>query len=169
MISPAPMKASVTDWIRTGAIAPLHWSMSLQDMLLLWPSAQAQADDLLARGYPFFLLDECEFYFQDEELTHLCEVVIKVLNLCEPSHAAYLDYGWLRADLPLPKVRAILDQSAIAYEPERGPSFQTPNLRTSHGILLAFDSTVEKEEDTQLLKLYFTEQPALSLTTFQVK
>lgn len=157
MTSTDHMRVSVTDWIRTGRIAPLHWGMSLKEMLTLWPSAQAHADDLLARGYPFFLLDECEFYFLDEELTHLCEVIIKVLNLSQPSHAQYFDYGWLRVGLALHEVRENLNQSAVQYELERGPRFQTPNLRTSHGVLFASDPDFEKEAEAELLKLYFTE------------
>jgi len=59
--------------------------MPLPDMLQLWPSAQAQADDLLARAYLFFWLEQTAFYFHDDDLTHLYEVLHHVTEAESPS------------------------------------------------------------------------------------
>jgi hypothetical protein len=152
------MLIQLAKWLRTGQIAPLQWGTSARDFVELWPTAQAEIAHLQASGYPYIVLDEVEFYFTTDAFEDLCEICIQVWRLPEEVAATYFEYGWLRKGLNNQQVQAALKAQGIAYYVERGPAFQTPNLRTDGGVLFGFYSDFEAEADAELMKVYLKPQ-----------
>ena len=70
------------------------------------------------------------------------------------NHRLIFDYGWLRRGLTNAQVQAALQAQGVAYRVDPGPAFQTPNLRTTSGVLFAFDSDFEVEADAELMRIY---------------
>ena len=147
------MTIPLTNWFSTGLPSPLQWGATRHDFLRLWPGIDTELDDQAA-GYPFVMLDVVEFYFQTDTFSDLCEVCIKAWALAEAEPSPYFDYGWLRRGLTNAQVQAALQAQGVAYRVDPGPAFQTPNLRTTSGVLFAFDSDFAVEADAELMRIY---------------
>jgi hypothetical protein len=148
------MTIYLLDWLRTGLPSPLQWGATQADFLQLWPDAHAEMDAQAAAGYPFLTLGGVEFYFQTDSFSDLCEICIKAWALAEGERSPYFEYGWVRQDLTNAQVQAALQALGVGYQVERGPTFQTPNLRTTQGVLFVFDSDFETEAGGELMKVY---------------
>ncbi len=152
------MKISLNDWLRQGTIQPLQWGASLSDFFSLWPVEEENFKQLINLGYPFLCLDNIEFYFEGNHFNHLAELVIKVWCLSEKEPSAYFDYNWLRAGLTYAQVRTALSELNILHAIERGPAYNTPNIRTASGCLFAFYADDEQSDENVILaKIYLTE------------
>jgi hypothetical protein len=167
------MRIQLADWLAQGSPAPLRWGDPLAAVVAHWPEAKAEVDEQLRRGYPFAYLDEVEFYFEGDkgnEFAQLSEIVIKAWAIAPHDASAYFDYGWLRKGLTLGQVQAALDAAAIAYQLERGPAFNTPNLRTATGVLFAFYAdqayvTPADDAAAELSKVYLTQAASTAATS----
>jgi hypothetical protein len=148
------MLIQLNDWLLTGRIAPFHWGISKDDLCRILPSAQGEIDELLAAGFPYVVLDGVEFYFTGNTFEDLAEIVIQTWKLDAKHSSTYFDYGWLQSGLKNAQVHQVLKGQNVSYKTERGPHFQTPNLRTSKGILFAFYSDFEHEPDAELMNVY---------------
>jgi len=157
------MLIQLREWLRTGLISPLRWGATARDFIELWPTAQAEIDQLRTNGYPFMVLDGVEFYFTTDTFEDLCEICLKAWTLAPDATSAYFDYGWLREGLTNSQVQAALQAQGIAYQVERGPAFQTPNLRTVAGVLFSFYSDFETEAEAELMNVYFSAQMGFKL------
>jgi hypothetical protein len=152
------MPIQLAEWLRTGHISPLRWGATAHDLVDCWPAAQVEIDHLRAFGCPYIVLDDVEFYFTTDPFEDLCEICIQVWALPQEATSGYFEYGWLRPELTNSQVQAALQAQGIAYQLERGPTFQTPNLRTAEGILFGFYSDFETEADARLMKIYLRAQ-----------
>jgi hypothetical protein len=152
------MLIQLAEWLRTGQIAPLQWGTSVHDFVVRWPTVAAEIAHLQASGYPYIVLDEVEFYFTANAFEDLCEICIQVWTLSADATSTYFNYGWLRKGLTHQQVQAALQAHGVAYRVERGPAFQTPNLRTAEGVVFGFYSDFEAEADAELMKVYLSRQ-----------
>lgn len=155
------MLIQLAEWLRTGSILPLQWGATAPDFVKLWPTAQMEIAQLRANGYPFIVLDDVEFYFTTDTFEDLCEICLKVWTIADDTTATYFEYGWLRRGLTNRQVQAALRAQGVAYHVERGPAFQTPNLRTAEGVLFSFYSDFDTEADAELMKVYLSSQTEL--------
>jgi hypothetical protein len=153
------VKISLNDWLRLGTIQPLEWGASLPDFFSLWPTEKAGFKQSIRLGCPFLDLGNIEFYFEDDNFHHLNELVIKVWCLSKKESSLYFDYDWLHADLTFPQVRAALYKLGIPHVVERGPAFNTPNIRTSSGCLFTFYPDLEQEDEDAILAKIYLAQP----------
>jgi hypothetical protein len=150
------MPIQLTQWLRTGLISPLRWGATARDLIELWPTAQAEIDQLRANDYPFIVLDSVEFYFTTDTFKDLCEICLKAWTLAPDATSSYFDYGCVRGGLTNSQVQAALQAQDIAYQVERGPALQTPNLRTATGVLFSFYSDFDAEADAELMNVYLS-------------
>jgi hypothetical protein len=149
------MLLQLAEWLRIGHILPLRWGAAAHNLVKFWPvTAQAVIEQLRAFGCPYIVLDDVEFYFTTDALEDLCEICIQVCALLENATSAYFEYGWLRQGLTNSQVQPALQERGLAYQVERGPTFQTPNLRAAEGVVFSFYSDFETEADAKLMKVY---------------
>lgn len=149
------MKFVITDWIKSGDILPLQWGNSLEQLAEIFPGSSTEIASLKRRGYPFIIFDFVEFYFTDDKnFLELEEIVIKAVSLYSGITTQFFDHDWLTDDLAFEFVSKKLTEMRISWYIERGPHCDTPNIRTSTGVVFAFDRDRESDSDAVLQKIY---------------
>jgi len=149
------MKFKITDWIRNGNINPLKWGDSAEDICRLFENSSKEIISLKERNFPFIILDFVEFYFAgDINFVDLNEIIIKPISLYKGVRNKFIDPGWLTCDLSFDIVGKKLSELNVDWYIERGPHFNTPNIRTISGQLFAFDPDREKDNEAELSKIY---------------
>lgn len=148
------MKLKVTEWIRTGEIHPLKWWDSASKIKESFVGSSKEIQKLINFGYPYLVLDFVEFYFETDDFKRLDEILIKNISVQKGIETEFLDPDWLTEGLTLEMVQNKLTELKIKWKTERGPHFNTPNIRTSKGVLLAFDPNRDNDLDAELVKIY---------------
>jgi hypothetical protein len=149
------MKFKITDWIKNGNISPLNWGDSADEVSRLFKNSSKEIISLKERNYPFIVLDFVEFYFTDDiNFVDLNEIIIKPISVYKEIRTKFIDPGWLSQDLSFDVVSKKLSELNVNWYVERGPHYNTPNIRTLSGQFFAFDPDREDDNDAELMKIY---------------
>ncbi|MDB5276154.1 MAG: hypothetical protein JWR61_1109 [Ferruginibacter sp.] len=152
------MKLIITDWIKNGSITPLNWGDSSEEISHLFSNSSGEIISLKQRHYPFIIIDFVEFYFSDDiNFVGLNEIIIKPISLYKGIQTKSIDPGWLTQELSFENVSTKLTELQVHWHIERGPYYDTPNIRTESGQLFAFDPDRMEDNDAQLMKIYLRE------------
>ena len=150
------MKINITDWIESGNIYPLNWGDSEADFIRYFPDSKKEIEGLKQRKYPLIILDFVEFYFDKDktEFIGLNEIIIKIISINESNQYAFFEPSWLSEINTFKTISKKLTDLNISWKIERGPHFNTPNIRINSNILFGFDSERINDNEAELIKIY---------------
>lgn len=153
------MKFKITDWIKNENISPLNWGDSVKEICNLFKNSSKEIISLKERNYPYIILDFVEFYFTDTiNFIDLNEIIIKPMSLYNGIRTKYIEAGWLSRGLTFEVVSKKLTGLKLDWYIERGPHFNTPNIRTVSGQFFAFEKDGHTDKKAELLKIYLKKQ-----------
>jgi hypothetical protein len=140
------MKLDLIEIIRIGEIIPLFWGCSVKEIIELFPESELIINDLKDREYPFIILDDVEFYFEEDGYKDLSEIVVKNWCYTKDYESQFFDIGWLNASLAYEQTLQKLDK--LSWDFDSYPDVKS--IATSKNVSLVFDEMSEDE----LQKIY---------------
>lgn len=153
------MKFKITDWIENENISPLNWGDSANEICNLFKNSSKEIILLKERNYPYIVLDFVEFYFTDNiNFIDLNEIIIKPISLYKGIRTKFIEAGWLSQGLTFEVVSKKLTELKLDWYIERGPHFNTPNIRTVSGQLFVFEKDGRTDKKAELMKIYIKKQ-----------
>jgi hypothetical protein len=163
------MKIHLNRWLKTGDISPLKWGDSKNDILNVIPEWKTYFDESNKSKCPYLVVDNIEFYFEEDEFRELNFIVIGVWHFYRDYKSDFFSHDWIRHNLNIPSVRQILKKLHFNFEEAWIENWQSRYIMPNRNVRLTFDDTDYNgfdENKTALQKIFIS---PVALTEKEIK